>query len=389
MIPMYIMPSRYEQLVDAVQGYQQTGVPLVAAQGARLYPAGYADDAGIYYFIPKLVSWLGITAKQAVDLFFAGTAALAIIAALMGFFMLYRQWNQRIFALLVLSGSSYMALRNGDVYIISFFVVVAVVPWVLLAARSHEGSVSVYLIFPAVSFLVSIAHIVRSHSGTGILVFTGVLFLFFMKIRDKTKAVLLLLMILTALVPILFFSHVVSERNEYLIRLDPSVDIADGMHPFWHSVYIGLGFIDNPYVDKYLDEVAMGKVKSRDPNARFISPEYANILRHETIMIIRENPKFILMNIAAKGGVIFLYFIIFANIGLVAAYLFRKPFPMDLAFLLGMFFNSLFGIAVVPYTNYLLGFVAFASLYCIVSVTYALDKRTIGELASNFLHKQA
>ena len=372
---MYIMPSRYQQLVDAVQGYQQTGVPLIATHGTRLYPAGFADDSGIYYFIPKLVSWFGLTVERAIDVFFVGTAVFAIIVGLSGLFLLYQQRNQRLVALFVLLAASFIAFHNGDVYIISFFTAIAILPWVLLAFRVYENSASPYLILPASSFFIVLSNTIRNHSGTGILVFMVILW-FFMKTRLKHKATILLLMVIAALLPHLFFSHIISVRNEFLKQQDSAIETSDGQHPFWHSVYIGLGFIDNPYVDTYLDEVAIEKVKSIDPSARFLSPEYSNILRHETFRIIREHPKFFVVNIAAKAGVVTLYFILFVNVGLFAAYFYRKPLSIDLAFWSGIFMNSLFGFAVVPYTNYLLGFIAFASLYGIVSINYGLNNKS-------------
>src|ERR1700687_562595 len=37
-----IMPSRYMALREALVGYCETGVPLVASDGSRYYPAGFS-----------------------------------------------------------------------------------------------------------------------------------------------------------------------------------------------------------------------------------------------------------------------------------------------------------------------------------------------------------
>jgi hypothetical protein len=45
-----------------------------------------------------------------------------------------------------------------------------------------------------------------------------------------------------------------------------------------------------------------------------------------------------------------------------------------------LIFSSLFGIVAIPQVQYLLGFMAFATLYGIVSMDYALERRRSGEL---------
>src|SRR2546429_1481320 len=41
-----LMPARYQQLRRAFEGYQRTGVPLVAFDGNSFYGAGFSDDLG-------------------------------------------------------------------------------------------------------------------------------------------------------------------------------------------------------------------------------------------------------------------------------------------------------------------------------------------------------
>jgi hypothetical protein len=62
-----LMPARYQQLRRALEGFQRTGVPLVAFDGNSFYGAGFADDLGGYYLIPKLASFLDLRLSTAVD----------------------------------------------------------------------------------------------------------------------------------------------------------------------------------------------------------------------------------------------------------------------------------------------------------------------------------
>ncbi|HEY6009880.1 MAG TPA: hypothetical protein VIX18_00310, partial [Nitrospirota bacterium] len=306
------------------------------------------------------------------------TALIAWLLSIAGYFLVYQQTRQRLFMLVMVSAASALSLMNGDVYSVHFFFIAAAVPWILYAVRDAGGRLP-YLVFPCVAFLASATNIIRSHAGTSVAIF-GLVLLALAAMKSRKKLVVILLMIATAVVPAVLFSNVVQERDSYLRRMAPDAPIADSGHPFWHSVYIGLGFIDNPHVDKYLDEVAIEKVRSIDPQARFLSREYSDILRREIIRIVREDPKFVIRTLAAKAGIISVYVLLFVNIGVWAAFAFRKEAATDAAFLLSMLFTSLFGLLVVPYTNYLLGFIGFASQYSIVSVNHALDNRTFGDI---------
>ena len=60
-----IMPCRYETIKNTIEGYERTGVPLIAYKDECTFhntgaipeygPACFADDPGACYFIPKLV----------------------------------------------------------------------------------------------------------------------------------------------------------------------------------------------------------------------------------------------------------------------------------------------------------------------------------------------
>lgn len=367
---MDLMPTRYQGLLEAAEGYRQTGVPLVGLHNGHLSPAGFSDDTGIYYFVPALMRSFGTGLDQAINLFFGGIGLLAFLAGLTGLFLRYRQPNQRFVAFLVLAVASCIALLIGDVYLVSFFFVVATVPWILYALDQPDQK-TIWLVFPLIALMAPLANTVRSHAGTGVVLFLAVLFLTGL-VRTQKKAVLVLVMLLAASMPLFGLNHLVRQRDAYISKQEPAARLSDGKHPFWHSVYIGLGFLSNPYVGQYLDEVAIKKVRSLDPKAEYLSPQYDQILKQETLKVVREHPKFIVLTIAAKAGVIVMFFVIFANLGLAAGLIWKKPWQIDLAFACSLFFSSLFGLLVMPSSNYLLGFIGLAVMYSIVSINHGL-----------------
>ena len=85
-------------------------------------------------------------------------------------------------------------------------------------------------------------------------------------------------------------------------------------------------------------------------------------MRNETLRFIIENPVFFLKTLSAKFGVLVLYFLIFCNIGLLYFKNLLTNKEVYIYILIGLFFNSLFGILVLPEYQYLMGFIFF-SLY--------------------------
>jgi hypothetical protein len=96
-------------------------------------------------------------------------------------------------------------------------------------------------------------------------------------------------------------------------------------------------------------------------------------LKWEVLRIVREDPFFVVRTVAAKAGVVMLYLLAFANVGLVAAARWRKQWPIDLAFWSAMAASCIFALVAEPRTSFLMGFIAMATLYGVVSVNHAID----------------
>jgi hypothetical protein len=73
-----------------------------------------------------------------------------------------------------------------------------------------------------------------------------------------------------------------------------------GRHPFWHTAYIGYGYLPNDWDIHYFDDIAYRDVLRENPRAKFLGPAYGRILRERYFKLVRENPGYTVKVYAAK-----------------------------------------------------------------------------------------
>ena len=370
---MVIMPCRYRALLDVAAGYKKTGISLVGYNGKGLYPAGASDDAGIYYFIPNIAHAFNLSIARAIDVFFVGLMMITLIAGIIGSLLFFKRWSTRLIAVVGLVGIALVSLKVGDVYLASAYAAVGIIPPFLYFTRSKKinGWFVAFIFLAGLS--IGIDHYIRSQAGTAVLIFTALSLLFYIKISRKEKAILTISLIVGMLMPMFYFHTLFQQRDAYFASNKSYAEQLLRGHPLWHSVYIGLGFLDNEYGLKYNDDVAYNKVRSISPGTRLVSPEYEQILKRETFKFIREHPRFVLYTLFAKLGIAFFFLLVFANIGLLAAIRYPKGWPLELSFWGAISISALPGIIVIPTPPYLLGLIALATIYGIVSINHAVE----------------
>ena len=135
----------------------------------------------------------------------------------------------------------------------------------------------------------------------------------------------------------------------------------------------------------YKDSVAEDKVRSISPNTVKRSPEYEQILKYEVLYILRYKRDFFIYTVFAKIGVMLFFLLKSANLGLIAAYFYPKNRSLDFAFVSALLFSSLFGILVMPLVHYVLGFIAFALFYGLVSVNEAIERDVLNKFKAGLL----
>ena len=373
---MKLITSRYMHLVHMFTGYQKTGMPLIEYYDNQFFPSNAVDDLGIYIVIPKIAHFFNLSLTTAIAIFFYGILILPTLISISGFFKLYSSSIQRIIALIGVIALMLFTWSIGGVYIAYYTCAITIIPWGLYFIKQEK--ISFYFLFYLFlsGFTMSFFHYVRAYSGIGSLLFIAILVGLSSKFSLKQKSVLFLCLLIGLSIPSSYFTYTYNQHKKYATEHFSSKLVDNINHPFWHPIYCGFSFLSfknpDPKYLKWCDNYAAQKVQSINPEIINNSPEYEEILKQEILKLIKEYPVFILATIFAKIGILFLYLLIFCNLGLIAAFFYPKPWQKELAFWTALSFSSLFPLLVIPVSEYSLGFISFATLYGIVSINYAL-----------------
>ncbi|MEX0940391.1 MAG: hypothetical protein WDZ41_03455 [Candidatus Babeliales bacterium] len=372
---MKLMDCRLVHILQTYAGYQKTGVSLIEFDGASLLPFSAADDIGIYIFIPKLASLLQIPIQQTINLFFYGLVSAAWLIGLVGFFFYYQTLLPRLISFVGLTLICLFSLTIGDTYLFYTICPVALIPWSLYFSTKKMSPVS-YLFFFLAGITIMFSHYARAHAGLASLFFISWLLITQKKYSLKKKTITLCLLLLGLYLPVIYVNYTYKNYNSFLKQnniTDPFIGITN--HMLWHPIYAGLGFLSFKNTDniRWGDSFAAQKAQSINPNAHYNTPAYEKVLKNEIIKLIKTNPTFIIATIFAKLGILLLYLVIFANIGLIVAFFYPKPWQIETAFWGAFVLSSAFPLLVLPITEYSLGFITFAALYGITSINKLLS----------------
>ncbi|MGE0207397.1 MAG: hypothetical protein AB7R69_06125, partial [Candidatus Babeliales bacterium] len=329
-----------------------------------------ADDLGIYILMPKLASFLHINVLQATQLFMYAAFFSAYLISIIGFFFYYKSAMQRIISFIGITALILFSLKIGDLYIFYVLPTIAFLPWSLYFYKKQSTSWHALIFYCIVGFLCAWGHYIRGYSSLGILIFVGILILT-KKTTATSKLLSLLFLFLGLSIPALQMHYYRHQYTQFLTQnniADPAAGIKN--HLIWHAVYAGLGFLSfkNPDNIRWGDCYATQKAQEILPGVAYNTVEYEAVLKNEVIRLTKEHPSFMIMTLFAKVGILLLYLLIFANIGLIAAFFYPKAWPLELAFWSALAASSIFPLLVLPTTEYSLGFIAFAILYGVVSL---------------------
>ena len=368
-----IMGDRYLELMEADEGLRRTHVPFVALRGGELMAAGCADTPGMYYMIPALAATTGLRLSNAIDLFFAMIICLGAMAGIGGFFVLFNLRVSSYAAVLSILLLTCLALRIGDVYLVMAAASMAVIPWTLVVVQRVKTPTILCMFGIAVGVVIGLANVVRDQAATPLMFFVIIVLLMLPRLPLPVRIWSSALVVLGLATPILAANQALRYRDAYLHSVDHSYSPPSHHHVFWHTAYLGLGFIQNEVVPGYRDEVAIEAVRKVAPDVVYASAAYDAYLRPLVLDVVLHHRRLVAINVIAKVCVVFLWLLLFANVGLVLSILYPKPVALELAFWVAMLCASVPGLIAVPTRSYLLGFCCIAGLYGIVSINTALE----------------
>lgn len=371
-----LMPARYAELLAATEGLKRAGVPLVSAYGDSLAPtAAYLDDVGTYLFVPNLATLLGVSPASAWDLFFLLIFAPCFAIGFVGMMKrLSSPISKGFFAVLHLL-LAVVTLLSGNIYLLFPSLTLAIMPFFLSFSESESplaaGHIAWFMGFGAI---VATAHFLRAHSGTAVLLACLILFAFEKKWIWRHKAFALAAVAAGGLLVAGFFNRQIAARDDYFAQRQPNYVAPESRHVFWHVVYVGFGFLDNPFGIRYADSVAYQKAQTLSPNVLLLGEEYERIMKEQTLELVKREPMFVFRTFAAKAGVMGFYLLAFMNVGLYCALYYPMGWQRHLALLSGMAFNSLPGFIAEPNIPFLTGSFAFAIIYASLQLDHAVKQ---------------
>lgn len=382
---MQIMKCREVDLGKTLEGLNQTGIPLVSFHDGSYSPSGYADDLGIYYFIPTLAKFGGLSIEFAIECFFNALLLVGFLISIYCFFSVFKRFSSRLISFIGLFLLTFVVVPLFlDVYVGSFF---AIVTTISLFTLYEQKNGKWKWVFPTcfAGIIAGYCNFIRCHSGTGAILFILVYLTIYQKIRIQKKIFLIALLALSIAIPYLHFALLEKQRDAFLTEKDPNYCPIPAVHPKWHSIYIGFGYLTNKYRIEYNDTISFEKAKSVNPNILYHSKEYEKILRNECFYLFRSDPIFILKTVLAKTFKLLIKLILFFNVGLFALFYVKPSFRFFAPFIVSGLFYALPGILTMPATAYVSGMVSLATLLALILIGLAIEKFKASEVSKQIV----
>lgn len=371
-----LMGDRYFELQRARDGLIRTHQHLVALDNEKPIAAACADSLGLYYLVPAVAVWTNLPLPKAFDSVVLAIVVGTALLSIGGFVVLFR--NSVLSIAIAAVAVSLLAIRTlmiGDLVFVQSAATMAIVPWALAIFKLKLSKVKLAAFGICAGLVAGAANEIRDHSATSMLIFTIILLAFRAQTTRHVKIATISLLLLAFAVPNSFMRALVNQRDAFLRRTTAGYEPALSRHLLWHTAYVGLGYLSNPVIPGYRDEVAIDRVRAEAPDVVYMSPEYDTHLRAMVLDFVKHHKGFVITTLFAKFGVVLMFLFAGANVGLWAAALHPKGWVIESAFWSALSFNALFAFVAVPSRSYLLGFTTTAALYAVVSVDHWIRNR--------------
>lgn len=369
---MNISSSRFDCIVGALEAWKKYGFEFLRECGGSLFPLENhcADEFGLYYYIPLIVKKTGLSIQEALWWWDLGIIVVGLCVALGALWVLSSSKVVKVLSCYALVRLGLLCWPTGSAYIIPFFPV-CFFPWLFVAfqRRWHKG-LWAYCFVAGV--IVAFSNCMRMHAGTALGL--GVMLALVLHLKNVKKLIAPSIFLLAGFALYAgWFSSLITKRNNFLEQQGIVYSSHPQSHVFWHTTYIGLGFLQNSLGVEYTDTCAAVRAQKDKPDVVYCSFEYNNILRKATFDLFKQHRHFVLVTMFAKLGVLFYYLLLFGNIGLLCAWFYRKPWYVDIPYACVLGFSALPGFLSIPIVPYLTGFIAAAVFYNLQSLGWAMQ----------------
>jgi hypothetical protein len=293
--------ERAQGIADSLVMQREGGPPLLGfTQSGGYYPIGIDDDRGSYVYLSFIGRSLGIDDPNTLlKWFFIAIFIPTFFFYPLVFYKLFGSILAAIIAPLVLI-FEFGFLQNTGVYWPPAWTALSLLPVVLLTYR-RWGPRSIWSL-TAIMVAASFASSIRSGGGVPIVIAAIAVVLVRVK-RWSTRGVYVLLLLVAYLSISTFAMHAIQKQRDAVVGADMTSPYPNG-HVFWHSAYIGLGYLANPYGLRYDDNVAFARARQADPTAVFPSKKYESTVRKLYVDFVLDHPGFVVRTYVSKAAVI-------------------------------------------------------------------------------------
>ena len=347
-------------------------MPLVGRLDGRWEPVPCGDDTGIFYLVPLLARTTGWGADRSLDSFLFGVLAVSAITGIAGLWLTASGVLQTIIAIVPICVGEYVSYKIGDVYVIQGAVVLMLIPWLVYSFKAAVRPWRRFLIVFLSGIILGLAQWIRTQSGSPVLVFFLIL-LCFSLVQRSLKILLALTLMVGMSLSLLYAQIPLHQRDRFLAAHQPDYRPPLNHHLFWHTAYLGLGYLTNPYVKEWRDSLAVEYVQAIDPAAIYGGEEYEALLRSQAEDIVRRHPRFVLDTVAAKSGVLACMLLLSINIGFAAAISKPKSPGTEAAFWMAMATAAAPGVIAIPAAQYVLGMITLGLYYWYYSLSFYIE----------------
>ena len=369
------MPCRVSGYQAALDGYKISETYLVAFNDICnngkdiLSPAAHADYVGSYIYIPFFSKLLNLNIENTTVLFFSIYGLICITISLIGLFKFYNSSISKLFGSIVIVAIGLLCIFISDTYCFYGLTSLALIPWwsKIKDLEKFNYKILIILILLTGSFI-SFSNTVRGNSGNDVLVSILILIIF-NTFKDKKflRVWIIFLIILPTIFINLQIKKIENKAKNYLLNvkdIEKTYDL-NFNRAIWHNAYYSLGYlsINNKDVPIPSDTYSVKKAREINPNVVLFSDEYEKILKKQYISFVKNNPLLFIQISTSKAGVVFLYFLVFFNIGIFLLFKNKTKSETIVFFVPGILLNSLFGVVTEPNYVYLLGLFAYSSLF--------------------------
>ena len=375
--PLQTMPCRVTGYEAAYEGLNISETYLIAFNdicnnGKNAFsPAAYTDYVGSYIYIPIISKIFGSSIENSTIYFFLIYGLLCILFSLIGLFRLYKSKFAKIYGSFAIIFVGFLCIFMSDTYSFYGLTSLALVTWWSRFQKMENNKIKKIFIFCLTTgIIIAFSNSVRGHSGSDLLVsiFFVSIFLFYNK-KIYKRVIIFSVILIPIFILNFYLKNLQDKAKNYLIKNTNAEEKYDlnYVRAVWHNAYYSLGYLQLADTEKIepTDVFSVKKAQEIDPYVKLFSKEYENVLKKEYFRFVKNNPLSFIKIILAKSAVVFLYFVIFFNIGIY--FLFKNKFNIEnfIFFLSGITFNGLLGVATEPNYTYLLGLFAYSSLYSI------------------------